>query len=71
MSAAEDAEGTAEHGMRTVRPGTRWAHLYAYHDYPLAPWRSPLYLGGRLGRFTFELHLPPESPFRPLSGGAR
>ena len=45
--------------------------VYAYHDYPTVPWKSPMYAGLRVGRwFSTELYISPDSRLRPFSGEA-
>jgi len=51
----------------------RWSvgplEVYAYHDYPTVPWRSPLYAGVRVGRYYItESYIPADSRLRPFSG---
>lgn len=58
-------------GNRTAFATAGPLQVYAHHDYPTAPWRSPLYVSVDLGPFEFHTHLSPESPLRPFSGGLR
>lgn len=60
-----------EYGNRTVRLSLGPIEVHVYHDYPLHPWRSPLWIGGRLGSRSFGQMLSPESRLRPFSGGRR
>lgn len=58
----------------------RWSlgplEVYAYHDYPLHPWRSPLYVGAWLWpghpdrSINLEALVPSDSRLRPFSGGS-
>lgn len=58
-------------GSRELRASVGPLQVYAYHDYPRHPWRSPLYIGARFGELRASTVLMPESRLRPFSGGRR
>lgn len=55
-------------GSRSRRWSLGPLEAYAYHDYPLHPWRSPLYVGVHVGPHTAEAYIPADSVLRPFSG---
>jgi hypothetical protein len=68
MATSEESE--IARGSRSRRWSLGPVELYAYHDYPLNPWRSPLYAGLKVGsNYSAEVYLPPDSRLRPFSGG--
>jgi hypothetical protein len=67
MAASDEGEIA---GNRSRRWSVGPVEVYAYHDYPLHPWRSPLYAGLKVGsEYVGEACLLPDSPLRPFSGG--
>lgn len=65
MSAAAGELGCARARVWNLGPLEVWA----YHDWPAAPWRSALFCGLAVFELpTLEVGIPPQSILRPFSG---